>query len=115
MKNILVALMLISQFLLISACSNGTDTGNGGSYQILAVSDSGVFWSLDSNEDPNSHEQEKLMMTINKKTEPDETPGKNQSNYFEEGTKIYSVKGNEDLAIAVDPSGEKSILRRNEQ
>ncbi|MBN8202579.1 hypothetical protein ACFRCQ_24645 [Cytobacillus firmus] len=114
MKKILVTLMLISQFLVISACGNGADTGKGGSYQILAVSESGDFWSLDSNEDPESYEQDKLIVTINKKTEPDETPGNGQSNYYDEGTKIYSVKGAEGLAMAIEPSGEKSILRRED-
>ncbi|UOE58113.1 membrane lipoprotein lipid attachment site-containing protein [Cytobacillus oceanisediminis] len=110
MKKILIAFLLLSVFAL-SACNQ--DTGSDESYQVVTVLNDGM-WSYDSNESPESYEQGSKIATISKKTDPEVTPGTNESNYFEKGTKIYSIKGKDELIMAVEPSGKKSILRKNE-
>jgi hypothetical protein len=50
--------------------------------------------------------------TIAEKTNVDAILSDNQSNHFEVGSKIYSVKGTKDYIIVIDKNNEEHLLKK---
>ena len=59
-----------------------------------------------------SYEIGKIKGTISKKVKYNIYPENNQSNYFEEGSIIYSVKNEDDFIIIENTDGERYLLQK---
>ena len=59
------------------------------------------------------YEIDKMKGEITKKVPVDVFPSNNQSNVFEAGTIVYSVKGEDAFIIVEDPEGQKHLLQRS--
>ena len=51
---------------------------------------------------------------ITKKTSPDAMPNNNQSNYYEVGTKIFSVKDTDEYIVTIDKNNNSNLLKKVE-
>lgn len=91
--------------LLLAACSVET-----GSYAMIVVMNSIEYGGTEETLD--GYEIDKMKGTITKRVPVDVLPQDNQSNVFEAGTIVYSVKGEDAFIIVEDPEGEKHLLQR---
>ncbi|MGG0285754.1 membrane lipoprotein lipid attachment site-containing protein [Peribacillus butanolivorans] len=108
MKKTLFILLIVYLVILTGCNQESTDTGSSAVIVIVNNKEyNGTEDKLDK-----SKELGEEIGTVEKKTKPDEMPKENQSNYFEVGSKIYSVKGTEDYIIVVDNNNEKELLKK---
>lgn len=102
MKRMCFAIMLS---LVLSACGQETSSG---SYAIIIVVNDNEYNGADS--DLEDYEPDKMIGSITKEVPVDVFPANNQSNFFEEGTVIFSVKGETDVVIAENPKGDRYLM-----
>ena len=92
--------------LVLVACSQET-----GSYAIIVVVNDVEYGGTQETLD--GYETDKIKGEITKKVPADVFPANNQSNFFEEGTIVYSVKDEDEFIIVEDPEGQKHLLQRS--
>ena len=102
MKKILSVVMLS---WMLAACSEET-----GSYAIIIVINDIEYGGTEETLD--GYEIDKIKGTITKKVPADVFPANNQSNVFEAGTTVYSVKGENAFVIVEEPDGQKHLMQR---
>ena len=102
MKRICLAIMLV---LVLIACGQETTSG---SYAIIVVVNDTEYNGAES--DLADYEPDKMIGKITKEVPVDVLPANNQSNFFEEGTVISSVKGEIEGGIAEDPAGDRYVM-----
>ena len=90
--------------LILVACSQET-----GSYALIVVVNDGEYGGTEETLD--GYETDKIKGEITKKVPADVFPANNQSNFFEEGTIVYSVKDEDEFIIVEDPEGQKHLLQ----
>ncbi|MBG9475776.1 hypothetical protein ABET11_23695 [Priestia megaterium] len=110
MKKLIIFLS-IAYLVILTACNQeSTGTDKGSSAVIIVVQNNeynGTEDKLDK-----SKEIGEQIGTVEKKTKANEMPENNQSNYYEVGTKIYSVKGTEEYIIVEDKDNKKQLLKK---
>ncbi|MFD1032853.1 hypothetical protein [Metaplanococcus flavidus] len=103
MKRLCFAIMIS---LVLAACSQGTSSG---SYAMILVVNDTEYNGTEAH--LTDYEADKVIGKVTKKVPPNVFPANNQSNFFEEGTVIFSVKDQTELVIAEDPAGERHLLQ----
>lgn len=93
--------------LFLVACSQDTSSG---SYAMILVVNGTEYNGTEAQ--LADYEADKVIGKVTKEVAPDVLPSNNQSNFFEEGTVIFSVKNNTEFVIAEDPGGERHLLQR---
>lgn len=107
LKNILV-LLIVSTVLLLGACNQQTDND---SYAIIVVVDKKEYNGSETVID-DSIKIEEMIGEVEMKTPAEVMPENNQSNFFEDGTKIYSVKDTDQFIIVKDKNNVEHFLER---
>lgn len=103
MKRLIFIAILV---LILAAC--GEKAGLG-SYAMIVVVNNTEYNGTEETKD--GYEIDKMKGKITKKVPADVFPANNQSNFFEEGTVVYSVKDETEFVIAEDPEGERHLLQ----
>lgn len=91
--------------LILAACGQ-----EAGSYAMIVVVNDTEYGGTEEKLD--GYEIDKMKGEITKKVPADVFPANNQSNFFEEGTIVYSAKGEDEFIIVEDPDGQKHLLQR---
>jgi hypothetical protein len=99
--------MIICFVILLTACNQSTSVG---SYAIIVVVNNTEYNGTE--EKLEDYDVDKSIGTVIKKVHASHFPRNNQSNYFEEGSVIYSVKDETDLIIVEDNDGELRLLQK---
>ena len=102
MKRLIYITMIV---MMLTACGQET-----GSYAMIVVMNDTEYGGTEETLD--AYEIDKMMGKITKKVPADVLPATNQSNFFEEGTIVYSVKDETDFVIVEDLEGQKYLLQR---
>lgn len=102
MKKILSIAVLS---LILTACGQET-----GSYAMIVIINDIEHGGTEEKLD--AYEIDKMIGKITKKVPANVFPANNQSNFFEEGTIVYSVKDKTEFIIVEDLEGQKHLLQR---
>ncbi|WP_100009905.1 hypothetical protein [Lentibacillus sediminis] len=98
--------LLMILIMLLAACN-----GSQGSYAII-VTYNNIEYS-GSEESINDYEIDMKIGQVREKVKASSNPKNNQSNFFEEGSVIYSVKNETDFIIVENTNGDKYLLKKN--
>ncbi|TFD94359.1 hypothetical protein [Jeotgalibacillus sp. R-1-5s-1] len=99
--------VLLCCILFLAAC-NQTNTPESFA-QIVVVND--IEYG-GTEEDIADYEVQNAIRNVVKKVPADVFPNNNESNFFEEGSIIYSVKNDTDFIIVEDREGERHLLQK---
>lgn len=99
--------MIICFVFFLTACNQST---SGGSYAIVVVVNNTEYNGTE--EELEDYEVDKTIGTVIKKVHASHFPRNNQSNFFAEGSVIYSVKDAIDFIIVEDNDGELYLLQK---
>lgn len=102
-----ISLFSILLVFILSACSQSTSSD---SYAMIVVVNNIVYSG--SEEKLEDFRIDKSIGTVIKKVNASQFPSNNQSNFFEEGSIIYSVKDDTDFIIIEDNEGEFHLLQK---
>lgn len=103
MRKLCFAIMLT---LVLAACSQGPSSG---SYAMILVVNDTEYNGTEAH--LADYEADQVIGKVTKKVPPNVFPANNQSNFFEEGTVVFSVKNETTFVIAEDPAGERHLLQ----
>ena len=104
MKKIIILAILA---YVLSACNLETDSG---SYAMIVVVNNIEYNGTEAN--LNDFETNGVFGEITKRVPAKVFPGNNQSNFFEEGSIIYSVKTDTSFIVVEDTKGERYLLQQ---
>ncbi|MFD1864529.1 hypothetical protein [Planococcus chinensis] len=104
MKKIYLTLLLS---LLLGSCSQETSSG---SYAMILVVNGTEYNGTEAQ--LADYQAGKVIGKVTEEVAPDVLPSNNQSNFFEKGTVIFSVKNETEFVIVEDPAGERHLLQR---
>jgi hypothetical protein len=107
--------LILLTALVLAACNQSTNGGSNdeGSYAMLAkVNGESYIYDGDKEAIKDTDGIDQQIGTIQKKLEPSETPSELESNTFPKGSKIYSVKGTDQLIIIQDEESGEQILMK---
>ncbi|MGO1060302.1 membrane lipoprotein lipid attachment site-containing protein [Planococcus sp. FY231025] len=93
---------------VLSACNQEIDSG---SYAMIVVVNNTEYNGTEAN--LNDFETKGVIGEITKRVPAKVFPNNNQSNFFEEGSIIYSVKTDPSFIIVEDPEGEQYLLQQS--
>lgn len=93
--------------MLLTACSQST---SGGSYAMIVVLNNIEYNGTEEKLD--DYEIDKAIGKVNKKVDESQFPKNYQSNFYEEGSIIYSVKNENDFIIIENTDGKRHLLKK---
>lgn len=105
MKKILFFVFIT---VLLVACNQENSSE---SYAMIVVVNNTEYNGAEAN--LTDYEEDEVIGKISKKVSVEVFPDNNQSNFFEEGSIIYSVKDNSKYIIVIDKKGERSLLQKS--
>jgi hypothetical protein len=105
--------IFIMLFSILSACGQESTGGSGsGSYSISVYYGDKEYTAATT--DTQDYDKIELIGTVSRKIPKENVPTQNgESNFFVEGTKIYSIV-NEEFKIYLEQDGDSFILTSNE-
>jgi len=106
-RNIKKGIIVICFVFLLTACNLSC---SGGSYATIVVVNNTEYNGTE--EELEDYEVDKSIGTVIKKVHASHFPRNNQSNFFEEGSVIYSVKNETNFIIVEDNDGELHLLQK---
>jgi hypothetical protein len=109
MKKNLIPFLSIVFLTIVASCTQ--ENAGTKSYAMIVVIN-GYEYNFASYEVDASMEIGKRIGIIEKKTERDEAPTENQSNFFEAGSKVHAVKGTDEYIIVIDNENKKTVLKK---
>lgn len=95
--------------LFLTACNQETTGSENGSYSIIVVVNDIAYTGI--GEAISAYEKDVLISKVTKKVKPEIFPKNTQSNFFAEGSLIYSVKNTTDYIIVEDVKGIDHLLQ----
>lgn len=107
MKGLKKIISLALTACLLFACSQ--ETGSG-SYAMIVVVNNTEYNGTEAKLD--DFETNGIIGEITKRVSAKVFPGNNQSNFFEEGSIIYSVKANTSFIVVEDTEGKRYLLQQ---
>ncbi|WP_026581267.1 membrane lipoprotein lipid attachment site-containing protein [Bacillus sp. J33] len=105
MKKTLIIIFIV---MLLTACSQST---SGRSYAMIVVVNNIEYNGTEEN--VSDYKIEKTIGTIIGQVDAGQFPSNNQSNFFEKGSVIYSVKNETDFIIIEDTKGDLFLLQKS--
>lgn len=106
MKRLLIIFMF---GMILTACNQVTTSS--GSYAMIVVIN-GIDYNS-TEEDLSNYDIDQVIGTVTKKVERTKFPNNTQSNFYQEGSIIYSVKNETDFIIVENKEGELSLLHKS--
>lgn len=106
MKKLFIILLIA---IVLTACNQESDSS--GSYAKIVVVNGNEYNGTQGN--INEYEIKEEIGKITKRVEPKKLPENTQSNFYEEGSVIYSVKNETDFIMVENTKGELSLLKKS--